>query len=119
MYVSLYFSYDGYGCTKQPAAGLPSRSSVLVAAVRAFGSREPDESVRNPDSMAELLIGPSELALIRDHPVSTALMLDYAEASDNPAIMLFAGLMLRRTRFIDEGNRSTLSQYLRGKHGCH
>jgi methyltransferase (TIGR00027 family) len=85
-----------------PAGGLPSRTSVLVAAVRAFGSREPDESVRNPDSMAELLIGPSELALIRDHPVSTGLMLDYAEASENPAIMLFAGLMLRRTRFIDE-----------------
>jgi methyltransferase (TIGR00027 family) len=83
-------------------SGLPSRTSVLVAAVRAFGSREPDESVRNPDSMAELLIGPSELALIRDHPVSTALILDYAEASHDPAIVLFAGLMLRRTCFIDE-----------------
>ena len=52
--------------------------------------------------MAELLIGPSELALIQDHPVSTGLMMDYAEASENPAIMLFAGLMLRRTRFIDD-----------------
>lgn len=85
-----------------PESGLPSRTSILVAAVRAFGSREPDESVRNPDSMAELLIGPSELALIRDHPVSTYLTQDYAEASQNPTIALFAGLMLRRTRFIDE-----------------
>ncbi|QHS52585.1 SAM-dependent methyltransferase [Edaphobacter sp. 12200R-103] len=81
---------------------LPSRTSILVAAVRAFGSREPDENVRNPDSMADLLIGPSELALISDHAVSTALTQDYREASQNPAIVLFAGLMLCRTRFIDE-----------------
>lgn len=82
--------------------GLPSRTSILVAAVRAFGSREPDECVRNPDSVADLLIGPSELALIREHPVSSGLMQDYEEALQNPAIVLFAGLMLRRTRFIDE-----------------
>jgi methyltransferase (TIGR00027 family) len=82
--------------------GLPSRTSILVAAVRAFGSREPDENVRNPDSVADLLIGPSELALISDHPVSTGLTQDYVEASQNPAIVLFAGLMLWRTRFIDE-----------------
>jgi methyltransferase (TIGR00027 family) len=82
--------------------GLPSRTSILVAAVRAFGSREPDENVRNPDSLADILIGPSELALISDHPVSTGLMQDYKEASQNPAIVLFASLMLWRTRFIDE-----------------
>jgi methyltransferase (TIGR00027 family) len=81
---------------------LPSRTSILVAAVRAFGSREPDENVRNPDSVANLLIGPSELALISDHPVSTGLTQDYKEASQNPAIVLFAGLMLWRTRYIDE-----------------
>jgi methyltransferase (TIGR00027 family) len=80
---------------------LPSRTSLLVAAVRAFGSREPDENVRNPDSVADL-IGPSELALISDHPVSAGLTKDYIEASQNPAIVLFAGLMLRRTRFMDE-----------------
>lgn len=82
--------------------GVLSRTSILVAAVRAFGSREPDEKVRNPDSVADLLIGPSELALISDHPVSTGLTQDYKEASQNPAIVLFAGLMLWRTRFIDE-----------------
>ena len=81
---------------------MPSRTSLLVAAVRAFGSREPDENVRNPDSVADLLIGPSELALISDHPVSIGLTQDYVEASQNPAIVLFAGLMLWRTRFIDE-----------------
>jgi len=58
---------------------LPSRTSILVAAARAFGSREPDECVRNPDSMADLLIGPSELELIMEHPISTALGQDYTE----------------------------------------
>jgi hypothetical protein len=47
--------------------GLPSRTAILVAAARAFGSREPDESVRNPDLLADSLIGPAELALISDH----------------------------------------------------
>lgn len=59
----------------------------------AFGSRELDESVRNPDLMADLLIGPSELALITEHPVSTGLRQNYEEASQNPAIVLFASLI--------------------------
>jgi hypothetical protein len=36
------------------ANGLPSRTSILTAAARAFGSREPDASVRNPDWVAAL-----------------------------------------------------------------
>src|SRR5260370_1061323 len=39
-----------------PADGLgpgrPSRTSIMVAAARAFGAREPDPSVRNPDWLA-------------------------------------------------------------------
>jgi len=35
---------------------LPSRTSIVVAALRAFGAREPDPSVRNPDSLAERLL---------------------------------------------------------------
>jgi O-methyltransferase involved in polyketide biosynthesis len=58
--------------------------------------------VRNPDSIADLLIGPSELALIGEHPISAALGQDYTEASQNPGIVMFAGLMFWRTRFIDE-----------------
>ena len=50
------------------ANGLPSRTSILTAAARALGSREPDASVRNPDWVADRLIGPAELALIADHP---------------------------------------------------
>lgn len=84
------------------ANGLPSRTSILTAAARAFGSREPDASVRNPDWAAGLLIGPDELALIADHPVSQAPDLDFQEAIYDPEIFGFTWLMLVRTRFIDE-----------------
>jgi methyltransferase (TIGR00027 family) len=84
------------------ANGLPSRTSILTAAARAFGSREPDASVRNPDSVAERLIGPAELALIADHPISKALDRDFQEAIHDPDVFGFAWMMLVRTRFIDE-----------------
>lgn len=84
------------------ANGLPSRTSILTAAARAFGSREPDVSVRNPDWMAERLIGTAELALIADHPISHALDRDFQDAINDPDVFGFAWLMLVRTRFIDE-----------------
>ena len=84
------------------ANGLPSRTSILTAAVRAFGAREPDASVRNPDWVAERLIGPAELALIADHPISKAFGEDFQQAMDDPDIFGFAWLMLVRTRFIDK-----------------
>src|SRR6476469_8330305 len=82
--------------------GLPSRTSILTAAARALGSREPDASVRNPDWAADRLIGPAELALIPDSPFSTALARDVKEALDDPDIFGLVWLMLVRTRFIDE-----------------
>jgi methyltransferase (TIGR00027 family) len=84
------------------ANGLPSRTSILTAAARAFGSREPDASVRNPDWLAGLLIGPAELALIADHPIGHAMDRDFQEAIYDPDVFGFAWLMLVRTRFIDE-----------------
>jgi methyltransferase (TIGR00027 family) len=84
------------------ANGLPSRTSILTAAARAFGSREPDGSVRNPDWIAERLIGPAELALIADHPISKALDRDFQEAIYDPDVFGFTWLMLVRTRYIDE-----------------
>jgi methyltransferase (TIGR00027 family) len=84
------------------ANGLPSRTSILTAAARAFGSREPDASVRNPDWVSGLLIGPAELALIADHPISSAIDRDFQEAIYDPDVFGFAWLMLVRTRFIDE-----------------
>ena len=84
------------------ATGLPSRTSILTAAARALGSREPDASVRNPDWVADRLIGPVELALISDHPISKALDRDFQEAMNDPDVFGFTWLMLVRTRFIDE-----------------
>jgi methyltransferase (TIGR00027 family) len=84
------------------ANGLPSRTSILTAAARAFGSREADTSVRNPDWAAERLIGPAELGLIADHPISRAFDRDFEEAMNDPEIFGFAWLMLVRTRYIDE-----------------
>lgn len=84
------------------ANGLPSRTSILTAAARAFGSREPDVSVRNPDWVADRLIGPAELALIDEHPIGKALSRNFEDAIYDPDIFGFAWLMLVRTRFIDE-----------------
>jgi methyltransferase (TIGR00027 family) len=82
--------------------GLPSRTSILTAAARALGSREPDASVRTPDWAADRLIGPAELALIADHPISTAFDRDFQEVMNDPDVFGFVWLMLVRTRFIDE-----------------
>jgi len=82
--------------------GLPSRTSILTTAARALGSREPDVSVRNPDWAADRLIGPAELALIADHPVSKALDQDFQDAINDPEVFGFTWLMLVRTRYIDE-----------------
>ena len=82
-----------------------SRTSIMVAAARAFGSREPDESLRNPDNLADKLIGPDELALIAEHPLSKIRQRDYADAFQDPAIVFLVWSMLARTRFIDEALR--------------
>ncbi len=82
--------------------GLPSRTSILTAAARALGSREPDPSVRNPDWAADRLIGATELALITDHPIGTALDRDFHDALNDPEVFGFVWLMLLRTRYIDE-----------------
>ncbi|HEX5419820.1 MAG TPA: hypothetical protein VFY39_07455 [Gammaproteobacteria bacterium] len=60
-------------------AACVSRTSIYVAAGRALGAREPDAVARNPDYLAERLLGdPSALDL--DHPAVRALSLDYDEA---------------------------------------
>ncbi|HMC76707.1 MAG TPA: SAM-dependent methyltransferase [Vicinamibacterales bacterium] len=82
--------------------GLPSRTSILTAAARALGSREPDASVRNPDWAAGRLIGPAELALIADHPIGKAVDRGFQDAMNDPDVFGFVWLMLVRTRRIDE-----------------
>jgi methyltransferase (TIGR00027 family) len=74
----------------------------MVAAGRALGSREPDASMRNPDFLADRLLGPEEIELIKEHPLSAALGKPYEEASLDMSAMGTAIMMLIRTRFIDE-----------------
>ena len=82
--------------------GLPSRTAILTAASRALGSREPDVSVRNPDWLADRLIGEAERALVADHPIGRAFGRDFQDAMADPEIFGFTWLMLVRTRCIDE-----------------
>ena len=78
-----------------------SRTSIYVAAGRAVGAREPDPSAKNPDYLAEKLLGdPSKLEL--DHPAVHALSLSYDEAMRNVEVVMNVRMMTIRTRFIDE-----------------
>jgi methyltransferase (TIGR00027 family) len=78
-----------------------SRTSIYVAAARAVGAREPDPSARNPDDLAEKLLGnPDELDV--DHPVVRALKLDYDEAMKDLEVVNIVRMMTIRTRFIED-----------------
>jgi methyltransferase (TIGR00027 family) len=81
---------------------LPSRTCLYVAAGRALGARDPDAAVRNPDYLAERLLGPVERALVSDQACVQALDQDYAEASKNMEALASALMMQVRTRFIEE-----------------
>jgi methyltransferase (TIGR00027 family) len=87
----------------------PSRTSIVVAALRAFGAREPDKMVRNPDALVERLIGPAELQLISEHPVARALHDEYQKSRRQREVAGMSNLILIRTRFIDEGLVQALS----------
>jgi len=77
-----------------------SRTCIYVAAGRAIGAREPDPTVRNPDDLAERLLGEPD-ALEVDHPAVRALALPYDEAMAQPEVVNIVRLMMIRTRFID------------------
>jgi len=92
--------------------GQPSRTAIVVAALRAFGAREPDPSVRNPDFLAERLLTDEDLTSIAEHPISRALRDDYSKARENREVSGMSNLMLVRTRFVDERMQEAL------KHGA-
>ena len=81
---------------------LTSKTCLYVAAGRALGAREPDEAVRNPDYLAERLLGPEERALVADQACVQALDQDHATASKNIEALGAALMMQVRTRFIEE-----------------
>jgi methyltransferase (TIGR00027 family) len=90
--------------------GQPSRTSIVVAALRAFGAREPDANVRNPDWLAEKLITSEDLDLISEHPISQALRGDYQKGRQNREVAGMSNLMLVRTRFVDEQVQSAIRE---------
>src|SRR3982750_1863035 len=59
---------------------MPSKSSISTAAARAVGSHDPDPGIRNPDWLAERLLGSAERALLADGPMDKALDQNYREA---------------------------------------
>lgn len=62
-----------------PRAHAISKTAVWVAAGRAIGAREPDLQARNPDRLAEALLGdPARLEL--NHPIVDALHSSYEQA---------------------------------------
>jgi methyltransferase (TIGR00027 family) len=86
--------------SNNPSPGI-SKTSIYVAAGRAVGAREPDPSARNPDYLAEKLLGdPSKLDV--DHPAVRALSLDYDTAMADVEVVSHVRMMTVRTRFIDE-----------------
>jgi methyltransferase (TIGR00027 family) len=85
----------------KPALHGISKTSIYVAAGRALGAREPDQAVRNPDVLAERLLG-DPAAIDIDHPSVRALSLDYEEAMRDVEVASNVRMMTVRTRFIDE-----------------
>lgn len=83
-----------------PGRGI-SKTALWVAAARAVGAREPDATVRNPDCLAERLLGEPAL-LDLDHPVVDALGKSYQEAMQDMEVASMVRAMTERTRFIDE-----------------
>ena len=81
---------------------LPSKTCLYVAAGRALGARDPDPAVRNPDYLAERLLGPVERELVAEQACVQALDLDYSEALKNGEALGSALMMQVRTRFIEE-----------------
>jgi methyltransferase (TIGR00027 family) len=79
-----------------------SRTSVWAALARAFGAREPDPHVRNPDFLAERLIGAEERSLLGSHPLAQAMLQPYEEAAGQMEAMSSARILIARTHFIDD-----------------
>lgn len=78
-----------------------SRTSIYTAAGRAIGARDPDPSVRNPDYLAERLLGdPSAFDI--NHAAVRSLGLAYDEAMKDMEVVSAVRMMLVRTRFIDD-----------------
>ena len=80
--------------------GNPSKTSISAAARRALAARDYDPSVRNPDWLAEIFLGPTERKLLAGDQVLKDLERDYREAIKD--LEPTTGMAHIRTRFTDE-----------------
>jgi methyltransferase (TIGR00027 family) len=80
----------------------PSKTSIWVQASRAVGAHDPDPSVRNPDWLAEIFLGPDERAQIPDNYMILALDQDYRVAMKDPRVSGLVRAQTVRTKFMDE-----------------
>lgn len=87
--------------TIPPRAHSISKTAIWVAAARAIGAREPDLRARNPDRLAEALLG-DPLKLELEHPIVEALSSSYEQAMQDLETSGLVRAMIERTRFIDE-----------------
>lgn len=78
-----------------------SKTALWVAAARAVGAREPDALTRNPDCLAEALLGDPAQLVVR-HPMIDALSQPYEAAMQDFEVSGMVRSMTIRTRFIDE-----------------
>ncbi len=90
--------------------GKPSRTSISSAARRALTARDYDPTVRNPDWLAEVFLGPAEREIIAGDPAIKNLERDYREAIKDEALALVNGQHLIRTRFFDERLQRAVSR---------
>jgi methyltransferase (TIGR00027 family) len=80
--------------------GLPSKTSVWVAAMRAIGAKNPDPEFRNPDYLAIKFLGSRERAILTDYPMD-ALDLDYDAALKRIPDPFNVTQHLARTKYVD------------------
>lgn len=83
-------------------SALPSRTSIWAASARAVGSRAKDPARRNPDHIADKLMGPQELGLIEGHALALALQTPDFDVAESPEAHSAASTLVIRTKFIDE-----------------
>ena len=95
--------------TLEEAPNPISRSALFVAAGRAIGAREPDPAARNPDHLAETLLGDPSI-LNQEVPTVRALRLDYDEAMQDLTIVNCVRMTTVRTRFIDDALNRAISR---------
>jgi methyltransferase (TIGR00027 family) len=86
-----------------------SKTAIWVAAARAVGAREPDSRARNPDHLAEPLLG-NTTELDFDHPVLAALSVSYDEAMQDLEVAGSVRAMTERTRFIDQALERAIAE---------